>query len=153
METKRRNKVRAVGFAVLAGLIGMSGEAGAACVQTDLTGTWHAVGAFGNANLDGFEEYIRCKIVLNSAGTVVISQSTCRGRDNVGSFTVTFAGGSVRVSSACAITGNLVYEAGATDLRQVIEFGQMARDKNIFTFATYQNTNNDLLGLFTAVKQ
>ena len=152
MKTDRRRDRYTLSFVMLMVLNGLFGQAGAACLQTNLTGTWQAVGVSGNSNLGGFEEYIRCKIVLNSTGGVVPSLSACIGRDNVGRFTVDITGGSMRVGTACNITGSLTFYAGAT-LRHIVEFGQMALDKNIFTFTSYQSTNPDLLTVFTAVKQ
>lgn len=152
MRWKHRKGARVLGVALIALAGGFYGQAEAVCEQADLTGTWHATGVYGNSNYDGFEEYIRCKFVFVSTGAIVASSSTCRGRDNVGLFTITVTGGTLRLSTACAVTGSITFYAG-TSLRHIVEFGQVAREKDIFTFTSYQATNPDILTVFTAVKQ
>ncbi|MBI5463047.1 MAG: hypothetical protein HY941_12750 [Gammaproteobacteria bacterium] len=151
MNSNRHYVVRALGAWVLTVAAAMSTDASAACAQTNLAGTWYATGVTGNSNTNGFEDYIRCKIVLNSAGTVVTSGSSCIGRDSVGRYTVPVTGGRVRASAACAVSGSLTF--GGVGLH-TIEFGQMDRGAhNIYTVALYRNANPDFLTVLTVVKQ
>lgn len=149
METARRNYIHVARLIVFALFIGLAGQVGAVCAQANLTGTWYANGVSGDSRTSGFDSYARCKIVINSLGSVVPVSSTCKGRDDVGVFYSSLSGGSVKVSSGCVITGYVMFGT----LRYTIEFGQMEKGLNIFTFTFYQNTNPDVLGVFTAVKQ
>ena len=139
---------RALSFVMFMVLGGLAGQAGAVCAQTDGTGTWYAFAVAGNSARGGFDSYVRCKIVLNSLGTV-LTTSACKGRDDVGVYYASVTGGLVKVWPGCAITGYLIL-GGA---RYTIEYGQMAQSKNIISFAIYQYANPDNLGVLTGVKQ
>ena len=100
-----------------------------ACSQNNLTGTWYAYGNSGN-------EIERCKIKVNSSGSIVGSKSKCSARDATGRFSLNIGGGNLQVSSACVVKGRINFcEASCTALR--IEHGMLERDKNILTVEGY----------------
>ena len=90
------------------------------CAQSDLTGTWYA---YAGAML-------RCKVKVNSSGSIVASKSSCRFNDETGQYSAS-ASGKMDISDHCLISGKItVCDAGCANLK--IEHGRIERDKNMF---------------------
>lgn len=125
----------------------------AACVQGDLTGTWHAVGIAGNIIGSYFDITNRCKVKLASTGTVVTSASGCTYNDWTGTGTSTISGGQLTTTSACLVHGTIrICESNScTDMR--VQFAQMARDKNTFDLLGYARSNTGFKYVFRFTKQ
>jgi len=98
----------------------------AGCVQGDLEGTWYT---FAPAMM-------RCKVNVNSSGSIVASKSTCSIRDETGVFKLNVGGGSLEISSACKVVGKMrLCDARCTGFK--IENGRLERDKNIVVLQGY----------------
>jgi len=92
----------------------------AGCTQNDLEGTWYAYAA----------AMLRCKIKVNSSGSIVASKSLCKFRDETGQYPAS-ASGNIGISDRCMISGKItVCDAGCANLK--IEHGRLERDKNMF---------------------
>lgn len=96
------------------------------CVQSDLQGTWYAYAA----------AMMRCKIKVNSSGSIVASNSKCVVRDETGRYSLNIGGGNLGVSNACVVKGKIkLCEAGCTGF--IIEHGMLERDKNMVILEGY----------------
>lgn len=98
----------------------------AECAQSDIAGTWYIYAP----------AMLRCKIKVNSSGSIVASRSKCSFRDETGRYTMNLSGGNVSISSGCNITGKMtVCEDECVNLK--IEHGRLERDKNMVILETY----------------
>lgn len=134
-------------------LMALPGFASAACSMANLRGTWYTAGVSGDSQLGHMDETVRCKIVVNSAGAVPATGSSCYARDYTGLRTIRIASGSLSISSTCAVGGTLrMCESGVCDTFRV-QHAQMARDWNTFSLVGYSQNNPDVVSFFDAVKQ
>jgi len=98
----------------------------AGCVQSDLEGTWYTYAA----------AMLRCKIKVNSSGSIVASKSVCSIRDETGRYSMNVTGGNISTSKGCLLSGKMrVCEDGCVNLK--IEHGRLERDKNMVILETY----------------
>jgi hypothetical protein len=98
----------------------------AGCVQMEMEGTWYT---FAPAMM-------RCKVNVNSSGSIVASKSSCSIRDETGVYSLNIGGGHLDISSACKIEGKIrLCEARCTGFK--IENGRLERDKNIVVLQGY----------------
>ena len=92
----------------------------AECTQSDLAGTWYAYAA----------TMLRCKVKVNSSGSIISSKSLCKFRDETGQYSAS-ASGSMGISDNCLISGKItVCDAECANLK--IEHGRLERDNNMF---------------------
>lgn len=147
---KRRDRLCGA-FMGMAALLSAAG-AQAACTQADLTGTWHAFGISGDVNTGYFEQTSRCKFRVNSAGTILASASACIVRDYGGNTAADVTGGSLRVSAACAITGNVNVCASGFCFGIRVQAAQMEKSKTAFPMIGYSTRNPYWLISFQAIK-
>ena len=125
----------------------------AACSQPEMEGTWYTY----SMSVDSYAVYAsrtnRCKIKLNSTGSIVASKSSCRLRDYSGVFTVPVAGGNIKVKSTCSLNGNikLITPDGISTV--VMDYGTAAKDKQAFSVVGYDNNNPDFITHLNAVKR
>lgn len=147
----RRNRL--AGYLMGMAVMLAAGGAQAACTQVDLTGTWYAFGVSGDVGRAYLEQASRCKFAVNSRGTIIASGSSCLTRDYVGNSTASISGGSLRVNSACAVTGNVnvCTPVGCFAIR--VQAAQMERTKTSFPMIGYSNVNPYWLVSLQAVKQ
>ena len=95
----------------------------------------------------------RCKIKLNSTGSIVASKSSCKLIDYSGVFTVPVAGGNIVVKSNCSLNGNikLITPGGLSTV--VMKYGTAAKDMHTFSVVGFDNNNPDFINHLTAVKR
>ena len=98
----------------------------AECVQSELAGTWYIYAP----------AMLRCKVKVNSSGTIVASKSKCSFRDETGRYSGNIAGGNMSISSGCKVTGKMkVCGDGCESIK--IEHGRLERDKNMIILEAY----------------
>ena len=125
----------------------------AACSQPELAGTWYTY----SMSVDSYAVYAsrtnRCKIKLNSTGSIVASKSSCKLRDYSGVFTVPVAGGDIKVKSNCSLNGNikLITPDGISTV--VMDYGRSAKEKQAFSVVVYDNHIPDFISHLIAVKR
>lgn len=126
----------------------------ASCEQGDLTGVWMTYGISIDTYFSNSDETDRCKIKVNSSGTIVATASYCIFRDQKGKYRVDVAGGSVLVASNCRVTGtvDLCY-LDACSFGLTIEHGTLSQDKNVISMLGYSRNDNDVVFSFTGVKR
>ena len=126
---------------------------GAACQQANMAGTWYALGIAGDAAYGTLSEIDRCKIVVNSGGTVVGTRSSCVYRHGSGTASMNVTGGQLRVSPACAVTGSvrICVSGGCASMR--VQHAQMARDKNTVAATLYLDVAPNVVAFYEMVKQ
>ena len=96
--------------AVCAMSLGLSfaGLAQAKCNQDDLAGRWHSYSMSVDSSGTTYAPLTyRCKVKLDSSGSVVASKSSCTVRGWEGKSNVDVTGGKITVSSGCAIRGSI----------------------------------------------
>ncbi len=131
----------------------LPGAADAVCTRANAVGTWYAMGVSGDGYFGEMGETDRCKLVVNSNGRIVASSSSCVYRDARGQFNFQVTGGSIYVTSACALAGNInVCDAGFCSVIR-IQYAQMARDKNTFSMVGYLDIDPDVVFFYKVVKQ
>ena len=122
------NIIRKLMFVSLGLLLGvLSPEfSHAGCVQSELAGTWYTYAP----------AMLRCKIKVNSSGTIVASKSKCSLRDETGRYSGNVSGGNMSVTSGCKVTGKMtVCGDGCEKIK--IEHGRLERDKNMIILEAY----------------
>lgn len=129
------------------------GCAHAVCSQADLTGTWYAIGIGGNVGSGSLDEIDRCKIRVSSTGAIIASGSSCSYRVWNGTGTSNITGGSVRISSSCAVTGNARFCNSYGCATMLIQYAQMERNKTAFAMAGYIWGSPQEVGFMEFVKQ
>ena len=117
-----------ISFALLLGMISPMLAQGA-CSQSDLTGVWYTYGS-------DMGEIARCKIKVNSSGSIVGSRSKCTARDATGRYSLNVGGGYMGVADNCIVKGNLKFCEGGC-VKANIEHGMLERDNNILTVEGY----------------
>ena len=139
--------------ALLLVLIVGTGDVTAACSQTDLAGTWHALGVSGDVLYGYLEETNRCKIRVSSTGAIVATGSNCVTKTYLGTGWTNITGGRLTVNTACAVTGtvHLCDASGCGSIR--VESAQLERNKAAFPMIGYSYNNPYWLFSFHAVKR
>jgi hypothetical protein len=117
----------------------------AECIQTDLKGVWYAYGI-------SMGEIDRCKIKVNSSGSIVGSKSKCSARDATGRFSLNIGGGNMYVSDTCVVTGKITFCEGAC-VSSKIEHGMLERDKNVVTAEGYLIPDPAAVFSFVGIKK
>ncbi|MBI5462575.1 MAG: hypothetical protein HY941_10355 [Gammaproteobacteria bacterium] len=131
----------------------LSSAADAACTQANMVGTWYSMGVSGDSYFGEMGEIDRCKLVVNSNNRVVASSSSCIYRDARGQFNYQVTGGTINVSSDCAVIGSInVCDSGYCNTIR-IQYAQMARDKNTFSMVGYLTGDTDVVFFYKLVKQ
>ena len=114
----------------------------AGCVQSDLDGTWYAYAA----------TMMRCKIDVNSSGSIVSSKSSCSMRDETGRFSLDVGGGNLGISNACLMKGKMkICDARCVGFK--IEHGRLERDKNMLILEGYFAVEPDVTITLVGVKK
>lgn len=131
----------------------MSGLTQAACTQADLTGTWYAIGVSGNTRAGDLDGVDRCKFKLGSTGRVLASGSSCAFRDADGVTTASIVGGSMSISTSCAVTGSLRACKADSCATLSVQYAQMSRDKNTFAMIGYSPAAPHIVTFYDVVKQ
>ena len=123
----------------------------AGCNQSDLTGAWYSY----SMSVDSVGSYAarsyRCKVKINSSGSIVASKSTCILRDYTGQFKVGVAGGSINADSKCNLSGAVKLSSGLGFVD--MDHGKLAKDKNTFAVTTHDRDRPGYITHLTAVKQ
>jgi hypothetical protein len=125
----------------------------AACYQSNMTGTWFTYGVSGDTYYGAMTETDRCKIRINSTGTIIGKGSSCIWRDYVGTHTLNIAGGSLKVDKYCKVTGRVKFCDSGLCAYMRIQFARMARDKNTISMLGYLEVEPDLVAFYEAVKR
>ena len=153
MNSSKHRASRVLTCLLAASGVMLTGAADAACTQADMVGTWYSMGVSGDAYFGEMGETDRCKLVVNSNNSIVASSSSCVYRDARGQFNFQVTGGSIYVTSACAVAGNInVCDAGFCSIIKV-QYAQMARDKNTFSMVGYLDIDRDVVFFYKVVKQ
>ena len=144
-------KIRHVMAALVLGQMLTMGQASATCAATDVAGTWYVHGAVVDYTSTFGDDWLRCKLVVNSSGTVSTSLSQCFFAGAAGTpDTVAVTAGALHVSTACAISSSsLTTSIG----KVVVKFGQMDKSHNSFTAVGYQSNRTGNKFVIQAVKQ
>lgn len=126
-------------------------SAHAACVTSDLAGTWHTfvTTAVYNADLNGdgkpdaAEVTIpyRCKVVVSSSGKITVASSWCKTPNGNA---IKIVGGTLKINAACNISG--------TDVEGDPTLGQLSREKSTAN-GVARTTDNSQWKAWAAVKQ
>ena len=130
----------------------------AACTQADIAGTWYIFGTYGHLWRTSMEETVRCKLRVGATGAIIATGSSCKFRvaetmSTVGSYTATVPSGTLRVSSACAVTGSVALLSEGETYTQIVQSGQLAKDKNTLTMIVYEQGNTMYTAKFDGAKQ
>jgi hypothetical protein len=125
--------------------LGSFGEvAGAACSQSDATGTWNVyIGGGGDSGM----WWERCELKIAADGTIK-SGTYCH--DDTG-FRSTVVGGRLSLATSCVGNGTLKLKRGTTAVNNYIRHGTMDRGKT--TFAGVGDSSFGDGFVFNAVKK
>lgn len=135
----------AIGVKMLLGVLVLgaatTGAVQAACRTSELAGTWYAMGISGNVVGSYFDISNRCKITINTTGSIVASSSSCTYYDWTGAGTSNITGGRLTVNSSCAVNGtiDICEPDGCTSIR--VQFAQMQRDKTAFPLQGFSTSD------------
>ena len=145
-------------FLAGAAMLASAMSAQAACTQVDMAGTWYIFGTYGHLGRETMEETVRCKLRVGATGAIIATGSSCSFREavtpsTVGGYTMTIPSGILRVSSACAVTGSVTMSEAGQSYRQIVQSGQMAKDKNTLTMIVYELGNPLFTAKFDGAKQ
>lgn len=125
----------------------------AGCEQSDLQGVWYTYGMSVDS-LDSFAPQTnRCKVKLNSSGSVVASKSSCKVRSWPGLINVNITGGSIKVSSSCSLSGSVKVDGIQGPNTIKLEYGSAATDKRTFSFVAYSGNDPSYITHMTGVKR
>jgi hypothetical protein len=96
------NRSQACVALILAAVINAPTASLASCAKSDLVGTWQFYASYSDNN------WVRCKIAINSSGTV--TSATCAQATGAG---VAFSNGSFRIAAAstCTFTAQFSFNA------------------------------------------
>ena len=125
----------------------------ASCVLEDMPGTWMTYGVSGDTFYGEMSSTDRCKIKVNSSGSIVGSASYCKYRDRKGVHNLDVASGKMEVNSNCVITGTLRLCRRGVCVKQIIENGTLSTEKNVFSIVGYSKPDPDLVFSFTGLKR
>ena len=148
-----RSVKRIVGVPLALLVLLVAGPSYAACVQGDLQGTWYFNGMSGDVFTGYLWETDFCKIGVNSSGKIRNTGSQCKFRDWLGKDTINVGGGSLFVSSSCAITGYIKYCIGAECLRLNIDDAKLDKGKTVITLVGRAGYDPTIVSFFTGVKR
>lgn len=123
------------------------------CYQNDLKGTWMAYGVTGDTNNKTMPETVRCKIKVNSYGTIAGGTSYCRTRSRSGVNKLVSLGGLVDVTKNCVITGIVLFSNKDGETRLTIEHGTLSKGKDILSIQGYMKHDPDLVITLTGMKR
>ena len=126
----------------------------AACVQSDLKGTWitYSVGVDTSGSL--LPNTNRCKIRINSSGSIVASKSFCNMRISSGILDFDITGGGMKVKSSCDFNGTIKVNTGSRGIISIkLQYGTLASDKRTFSAVLYDTTDISFASHMTAVKK
>ena len=130
-----------ISFTLLLGMLSPMLAQGS-CNQGDLKGTWYTYGMVADSYYSYTTATITCKIVVNSSGVIVASNSSCRMVHPYGSSKVPVKGGDIVVNNQniCEIKGQIKVKAefGYTYAATKIKFtGTLASDKRTYYATGY----------------
>lgn len=114
----------------------------AACVQGDLTGVWRIYGS--GVSSQGYYSWTRCKVVVENTGAFNTGSSWCK---DVSGTTAPVQGGSLSVSSACRVSGQINLNGGFTALTEA----WLNRSKDVIAGVGTSSFND--IGTITAIKK
>ena len=115
----------------------------ATCVQGDLTGVWRVYGS--GVSSQGYYSWTRCKVVVENTGAFNTGSSWCK--DVLGA-TAGVQGGSLSVSSACRVSGQI--NLNGFILTTITE-AWLNRSKDVIAGVGTSSSND--IGTITAIKK
>ena len=123
----------------------------AGCSQSDLTGAWYTYSMSVDSSGRIASRAYRCKVKVNSSGSIVSSKSSCIFRDWGGQFSVGINGGSIRTNTKCNLDGVVFLSSGigAIDM----DHGTLAKDKRTFYLTAHDRDRLGYITHITAVKR
>ena len=123
----------------------------AGCGQSDLTGTWITYAlSVDSSGLAYSPQTNRCKVKINSSGSIVTSKSGCFIRNWTGINYVNITGGKFSVSSSCKLSGSIVL--GVLD-EIIIDYGTLSKDKHTFSLIGFNEAYQDYITHLNGVKK
>ncbi|MEN8204862.1 MAG: hypothetical protein ABFS24_02505 [Pseudomonadota bacterium] len=125
----------------------------ASCDLSDAVGVWKIYGVSGNTFNGKMSETDRCKIKINSSGSIVGSSSACKFRDSSGKHELDVDKGNIEVNKHCVVTGFIRLCSSGACVKQIIEHGTLSAEKNVISFVGYSNPDPDLVFFFTGLKR
>ena len=126
----------------------------AGCVQSELAGTWYTYSMSVDSSGSFAPQTNRCKVRINSSGSVVASKSSCIARSWPGLINVNVTGGSINVGSGCNLSGTLnIYspEGGSGTIK--LQYGTVASDQKTISLVAYDASNPAYITHLTGVKR
>jgi len=133
-------------------LLGTS-QSYAACLQSNLTGTWYFTGITGDTLLAEFWQTDSCKVKVNSTGKIVMSVSQCKFRDADGKRNFDIIGGKLALNSSCRITGRIRFSDGVSSAYFNIDDARLDKGKTVFTMVGRLDIDPDIVSFYTGVKK
>ena len=125
----------------------------ASCDPGDVVGTWMTYGVSGDTFDGKMNETDRCKIKINSSGSIVGSASSGYAVRQTRKNNLDVASGKMEVNSNCVITGTLRLCRRGACVKQIIENGTLSTEKNVFSIVGYSKPDPDLVFSFTGLKR
>jgi len=125
----------------------------ASCDPSDIPGTWMTYGVSGDTFYGEMSSTDRCKIKVNSSGSIVGSASYCKYRDRKGVHKLDVSSGNVEVNSNCVVTGNMRLCKSGDCAKLIIEHGTLSTGKNVFSIVGYSKPDPDFVFSFTGLKR
>ena len=123
----------------------------AGCSQADLAGTWITYAlSIDSSGLAYYPQTNRCKVKINSSGSIVTSKSSCFVRNWIGTNYVNITGGKVSVSSNCNLSGSIII--GVLD-EIIIDYGTLSKDKHTFSLIGFNEAYQDYITHLNGVKK
>lgn len=124
----------------------------AACVTSDLSGTWYLTGISGNVAFGTLDETDRCKLTVSSAGTIVPSTSSCQVRDDSGFTSGLTVSGNFYINSACNVTGAVLGCFNGLCRTAKVQYAKMDKGKTVMSMVGYVTDSPDDVISWTAIK-
>ena len=147
----RRSVIIGAGF-VLSILSPIMAQAG--CVQSELAGTWYTYSMSADSYGSSAPQANRCKVRINSSGSIVASKSSCKIRSFLGLIDANITGGTVKVSSGCTLSGSIrLFSSFAGSDTIKLEYGTVAKDKKTFSLIAYDSGQPSYITHLTGVKK
>ncbi|MBI5039890.1 MAG: hypothetical protein HZB57_01355 [Gammaproteobacteria bacterium] len=137
--------------ALMLGQALVAANVSAACVAGNIAGTWYTHAAFFDYTGASGGDWVRCKLLVNSAGGVSTTASQCRLSSGT---SLTVSTGTLRVSTGCVVSGSVTTARnGAAFLRMAVQYGQMDASHRSFSALGYDSARAQWKFMLQAVQQ
>lgn len=125
----------------------------AECIPSQLAGTWYTYSMSVDSDGSFAPQTNRCKVRINSAGSIVASKSSCKVRSWPGLVNVNVTGGSIFVNSKCNLSGSIKISGPEGSSTIKLEYGTVAKDNNTLSLISYDAGDRSYITHLTGVKR